>query len=105
GLDTGVYDANIVVGSNDPDPADNPVIVSAQLTVGGSYICGDVNGDDLGPDVGDLMYLVQYIFQGGPPPPVMAAADVDGSGGVLDVGDIMYLVQYLFNGGPDLNCP
>ncbi len=67
-------------------------------------ICGDIDGSGETPDVGDLTYLVAYLFQGGPPPPSMEAADVDGSGGTPDVGDITYLVAYLFQGGPDPIC-
>ncbi|MFH1374829.1 MAG: dockerin type I domain-containing protein [bacterium] len=50
-------------------------------------------------DVGDLTYLVAYLFQGGPVPPCPEESDVDGSGSI-DVGDLMYLVAYLFLGGP-----
>ncbi len=51
-------------------------------------------------DVGDLTYLVAYLFQGGPEPQPLATGDVDCSGGV-DVGDLTYLVAYLFQGGPE----
>ncbi len=50
-------------------------------------------------DVGDLTYLVAYLFQGGPPPPFLDEGDVDGTGSI-DVGDLTYLVAYLFQGGP-----
>jgi len=105
-LDTGVYHDNLVIVSNDPDSADNPWTVSAELIVTGgqSYICGDVNGDGEGPNVADLTYLVDYLYRGGPPPPVMEAADVDGSGGVPNVADLTYLVDYLFRAGSDPIC-
>lgn len=64
-----------------------------------SYICGDVNGDEYGPNVADLTYLVDYLFRGGPAPPVMEAADVDLSGHI-NVADLTYLVNFLFRGGP-----
>ncbi|MFH1373516.1 MAG: dockerin type I repeat-containing protein, partial [bacterium] len=59
---------------------------------------GDVD-DSGGIDVGDLTYLVAYLFQGGPPPPCEDEGDVDGTGSI-DVGDLTYLVAYLFQGGP-----
>ncbi len=62
------------------------------------YVCGDVN-DDSRVNVGDITYLVAYLFGSGPPPPIMEAADMDGVPGV-DVGDLTYLVGYLFQGGP-----
>ncbi|MCK4573842.1 MAG: thrombospondin type 3 repeat-containing protein [candidate division Zixibacteria bacterium] len=39
------------------------------------------------------------MFDEGPPPPNVLAADVDGCEGI-DVGDYIYLVDYQFNGGP-----
>ena len=51
----------------------------------------------------DLTYLVDYLFGGGPPPPYMNAADVDGSGSI-DVADLSYMVDYLFRGGPEPVC-
>ncbi len=63
-----------------------------------SVVAGDVdyNGS---VDVGDLTFLVAYLFQGGPPPPIADLADVDASCAV-DVGDLTYLVAYLFQSGP-----
>ncbi|MFH1373724.1 MAG: dockerin type I repeat-containing protein [bacterium] len=68
------------------------------------YICGDVDGDGAEPNVGDLTYLVNYLFVGGSPPPVIEAADVDRSG-EINVGDLTYLVAYLFTGGSAPLCP
>ncbi|MFH1687127.1 MAG: M28 family peptidase, partial [bacterium] len=41
-----------------------------------AWLCADINGNGVGPDIEDLVYLVSYMFQGGPEPPVMAATDV-----------------------------
>ncbi|MFH1374826.1 MAG: SBBP repeat-containing protein [bacterium] len=49
-------------------------------------------------DVGDLTFLVAYLFQGGDAPPCPEEGDVDGSG-FTDVGDLTALVSYLFQGG------
>lgn len=68
------------------------------------HTSGDINGDGQGPDVSDLVCLVDYMFNGGPPPPVIAAADVDGSGGIVNIADLVYLVDYMFMGGPAPNC-
>jgi len=64
---------------------------------------GDVNADGAGPNIADLTYLVDYLFKNGAPPPVPAAANVDGSNS-LTVADITYMVDYLFAGGPTPNC-
>lgn len=69
------------------------------------YLCGDVDGNQAGPNVLDLTYLVNYLFKGGPAPPIMAAANADGEGGnELNVTDLTYLVSYLFKGGPAPVC-
>ncbi len=68
------------------------------------FVCGDINGDGSGPDIGDLTYLVDYMFRDGPPPDNYSAADVDGSG-VVDIADLVYLIDYMFTGGPALQCP
>ena len=44
------------------------------------------------------------MFNEGPPPPVMEAADVDGSGGEIDIADLVYTVDFMFNDGPAPNC-
>ena len=67
-----------------------------------TWICGDVDGSG-SIDVGDLTFLVAYLFQSGPTPPVLVAGDVDGSGSI-DVGDLTFLVTYLFQGGPPPGC-
>jgi hypothetical protein len=62
-------------------------------------IFGDV---DLGGTVtsGDIIYLVNFVFKGGPlPQPCEAAGDVD-CGGSVTSGDIIYLVNFVFKGGP-----
>ena len=55
-------------------------------------------------DVGDLTYLVAYLFGGGAAPPCLEAGNVDGMvgpGGPIDVADLTFLVAYLFSGGPE----
>ncbi len=51
-------------------------------------------------DIADLVYLVDYMFLDGPPPPCMDEADVDASGDI-DISDLVYLVAYMFDFGPD----
>jgi hypothetical protein len=68
------------------------------------FICGDIDGNDKGPNVGDLAYFVDYLYFEGPPPPTMGAAEIDGSGGDPNIGDLTYLVEYLFFGGPAPIC-
>jgi len=70
------------------------------------YICGDVNGDwQEVIDIADLVYLVDYMFNQGPEPPDLRAANMDGENGTLiDIADLVYLVDYMFVNGPEPIC-
>jgi len=72
----------------------------------GDYICGDVNGGGLLPvDIADLIFLIDYMFRGGPEPPVPEAANVDGVGGpLIDISDLIYLIDFMFNAGSEPVC-
>ena len=81
----------------------------------GSATCcvGPMRGnvdDDAGDviDISDLVYLVDYMFTGGPAPTCWSEANVDGVGNddALDISDLVYLVDYMFTGGPPPpSCP
>jgi hypothetical protein len=74
-------------------------------TEGTPVLCGDVNANGV-VDVGDVVYLVSYLYRGGPAPiPMVCVGDVNNND-VVDVGDLVYLVSYLYKGGPapDPNC-
>jgi hypothetical protein len=50
----------------------------------------------------DLIYLVTYMFQGGPEPPCPEEANIDGDPtGMIDITDLIMLVQYMFQGGDE----
>jgi len=59
---------------------------------------GDLNHDGV-IDIADLVYMVDWMFAGGPPPPCPKEADLNGDG-VVDIADLVYLVDYMFTGGP-----
>jgi hypothetical protein len=61
-------------------------------------MCGDANGD-YAVNVGDAVYLISYIFKGGPEPIPLCAGDANGDAAV-NVGDAVYLISYIFKGGP-----
>jgi PKD repeat protein len=64
----------------------------------GTYIPGDANGDGV-VDAGDIVYLLNYLFVGGPAPTPPAAGDANHDG-VVDAADVVYLLNYLYAGGP-----
>ena len=61
--------------------------------------CGDANGDNA-VNVGDAVYLINYVFKGGPAPEPLCSGDANGDGSV-NVGDAVYLINYVFKGGPE----
>lgn len=72
--------------------------LNTRLAVSGYLIRGDANGDGE-INGGDIVYLIVYLFRGGPPPPSLEQGDANGDG-VIDPGDMVYLVNYLFLDGP-----
>ncbi len=74
---------------------------------GGGGGCCDTPGDasdDGVVNVGDAVYLVTYIFKGGPAPPCMAEGDAN-CDLTVNVGDAVYVINYVFKGGPAPCCP
>jgi hypothetical protein len=63
-----------------------------------TYVAGDANNDTL-VAAGDIVFLTNYIYHGGPEPPIMEAADANGDCEVTEL-DITYLVNYLYQSGP-----
>jgi hypothetical protein len=63
------------------------------------FICGDANANGI-VNIADVVYLIQYIFAGGPAPNPLASGDVNCSG-IVNIADVVYLIQYIFAGGPE----
>jgi hypothetical protein len=67
------------------------------------FICGDCNRDGV-IDMTDVVYLLNYLFLGGPAPvPYLEAGDAT-CNGIVDVSDIVFLLNYLFVQGPSPGC-
>jgi len=72
--------------------------------VGGSgYVAGDANNDET-VNVADVVYIINYIFKGGPPPEPLAAGDPNCDASI-DLADAVYLINYIFRSGPPPGCP
>jgi hypothetical protein len=68
-----------------------------------TYARGDADASG-GVDIDDVVYLIAYIFTGGPEPICDSiSGDVDCSG-EIDIDDVVYLIAYIFTGGP-APCP
>jgi hypothetical protein len=72
--------------------------IRVKIGPGGAYITGDADGSGT-VDIDDVVYLIAYIFSGGPPPIPYLAGDADCSG-TVDIDDVVYLINYIFSGGP-----
>lgn len=66
--------------------------------LGGSpWMCGDPSADHA-VDISDAVYLIAYIFSGGPAPNPLASGNVNCDASV-DISDAVYLIAYIFSGG------
>jgi hypothetical protein len=94
--------------------AKGKVFLCAHVAPPGQPLCAPVGCTDCGDadhsggvDISDAVFLIQFIFQGGPAPDdcnyQFGYGDADGSGGV-DISDAVYLIQYIFQGGPAPHC-
>ncbi|MCZ6795175.1 MAG: hypothetical protein O7J95_16345 [Planctomycetota bacterium] len=94
--------------------ADNLILLGGQavrpvlgedggIDVRRGFIRGDANKDD-GVDIGDPVFLLDYIFKGGTAPPCLDAADTNNDTRV-DISDPIFLLSYLFLGGPQPSEP
>jgi len=59
---------------------------------------GDANGDGV-INSADVVYLINYLFKGGPAPEPLQAGDVN-CDEIINSADVVYLINYLFKGGP-----
>jgi M6 family metalloprotease-like protein len=64
-----------------------------------AYMSGDANSDGE-IDITDVVFLINYLFvPGSPPPNILASGDVN-CDGTINASDVVYLINYLFIGGP-----
>jgi len=63
-----------------------------------THVCGDADGSGT-VTISDAVYLINYIFSGGPAPNPLLSGDADCSGAVT-ISDAVYLINYIFSGGP-----
>ncbi len=78
-------------------PEEGPVIRTVY-----SFIRGDANGDDV-IDIGDVIYLINYLFTGTSAPDPLWVGDCN-CDGIVDIGDVIYLINYLFLGTAPPGC-
>ncbi len=91
---------SVYVNINEPGnpPADSITKEGWVCNVHPNDILGDVNSN-LTVESADIVYLINYIFKGGPGFAPFWKGDTNGDCKV-SLGDIVYLINYLFKGGP-----
>jgi len=62
-------------------------------------VSGDANADST-VDIGDVVFLLNYLFKWGPRPCIPEAADANGNC-AANIGDVTYLLNFLYRHGPD----
>lgn len=105
GTITGVPDYNatfyFTVGATDESAPEKADTVSVSITVTDppppDYVCGDADNNDL-VTISDAVYLIGYIFAGGPAPNPIEAGDAD-CNNLVTISDAVYLINYIFSGG------
>ena len=104
GADTGHYSLTIKLDGNEDKPlAQNfpippPDQVDTITYTVSEYLRGDTNSDKK-TTVSVVVFLINYLFKGGPAPNPVYLGDVNCDGKVT-VSDVVYLINYLFKGGP-----
>jgi len=61
------------------------------------YLPGDATGNRF-VDIADIVFIVNYVFKGGPAPILIVAGDVN-SDCNINLSDIIFLVNYVYKGG------
>ena len=84
----------LAISSNDPDEP----VVGVELNMYPGR--GDVTAPACLIELGDPVFLVNYVLKGGPAPDPVCMGDCDPShDGLVDMADVIYLLQYLYQGG------
>lgn len=76
--------------------ADYGSIYSLNL-VTATVVCGDADANGV-VSVSDVVYVIRYIFAGGPAPTPLSSGDAD-CNGAISISDCVRLINYIFAGG------
>jgi hypothetical protein len=80
------------------------IVTKESINGGLPAICGDVNGD-FTINLGDVVYLITYLYKSGPAPKCPTLRADGNSSGVVELGDVVQLISYLYKSGALPLCP
>jgi hypothetical protein len=95
--DAGTYEVKVKA----KDVLDNESGWSEALTVA-RFVRGDCNDDGI-IDIGDAIYLINYLYKSGPAPDPQQAGDVNCDAG-CELADVVFLLNFLYKSGPPPEC-
>jgi Dockerin type I domain len=95
--DTAYGDFRLEDNSPCAPPNNSCNVLMGAFDVGCGIDCGNVNGDGV-VEVSDAVFLINYLFVGGPEPYPYLAGDVN-CDDKINLVDIIYIVNYVFRGG------
>ena len=75
-------------------------IIDLLAAINYQFVSGDANQDDK-TDIADAVFLINYLFNDGPPPDPFYKGNVN-CDDEIDVTDTVYLINYLFKNGQEL---
>lgn len=87
----------VLFTASDGEDSDHE-LVAIEVVETQVYTCGDANGDG-DVNVGDGVFIINYVFKGGPAPNPLCVADPNNDG-APNVGDAVYIINYVFKNGP-----
>lgn len=76
---------------------------AAEVPAANAYECGDANLD-ASINLLDIVFILNYLYKGGPEPTYPHLADVNSSGGI-NLLDVTYMIRYLYWGSTAPDCP
>jgi hypothetical protein len=89
----GSMESPLIVGAGVPPPGESDTLTYGCLP----NLRGNVDGDDV-IALGDVLFLISYLYKGGPSPDPIELGDVN-CDEIVDLGDLLYLISYLYKGG------
>ena len=87
---------NLKIETDDSNNADSLLVDFGRVARGDANASGYV-------ELGDVVYLINYLYKSGPVPYALCSGDCN-CDGVVALGDVVYLITYLYKGGPPPPC-